>query len=91
MMLLKCFLLTRGLGNKYKDYKTSMLAKPPCPTYNQFVLRLKVHDQHTTMCMQHRKLSLLSEEDDIEERKVLYVTRKGLYDGKKNIDQLIVL
>ncbi|KAH9747507.1 hypothetical protein KPL70_004741 [Citrus sinensis] len=41
----KVFQLARGLGPEYRDFKVAMLAKPPYPTYNQFVLALQGHEQ----------------------------------------------
>lgn len=39
------FQLARGLGAKYKDFRTAMLAKAPYPTYNQFVVAPQAHEQ----------------------------------------------
>ncbi|XP_060672183.1 uncharacterized protein LOC132799321 [Ziziphus jujuba] len=41
----KCFHLSRGLGHTYQDFRLSMLSKPPYPTYMQFVLSLRSHEQ----------------------------------------------
>lgn len=43
--LTKVFHLARGLGSKYKDFSIAMLSKPPYPSYNHFVLALKMHEQ----------------------------------------------
>ena len=49
----KVFQLARGLGMEYKDFRVAMLAKPPYPSFNQFVLALQGHEQ-----------MLLNEKDD---------------------------
>ena len=41
----KVFQLARGLGPKYKDFRMAMLTKPPYPSYNQFIMSLKAHEQ----------------------------------------------
>nr|XP_048337143.1 uncharacterized protein LOC125424291 isoform X2 [Ziziphus jujuba var. spinosa] len=41
----KCFHLSRGLGQKYQDFRLAMLSKQPYPTFTQFVLALRSHEQ----------------------------------------------
>ncbi|KAL9463183.1 hypothetical protein AB3S75_001062 [Citrus x aurantiifolia] len=41
----KVFQLARGLRMEYKDFRVAMLAKPPYPSFNQFVLALQGHEQ----------------------------------------------
>lgn len=43
--LSKCSLQLEDWGNKYKEFRTAMLSKTPYPTFNQFVLSLKAHEQ----------------------------------------------
>lgn len=38
---IKVINFARGLGNKYKTFRTVMLGKPPYPTFNQFVTALR--------------------------------------------------
>ena len=40
--------MARGLGAEYQDFRIAMLAKPPYPSFNQFVAALQGHEQ---MCM----------------------------------------
>lgn len=40
----KVFYLSSGLGSQYESFVTSMLSKPPYPTYSQFVIALRSHE-----------------------------------------------
>lgn len=53
--LTKIMHLARGLGSKYREFKTTMLSKPPHPTYNQFVLALKSHEQQVILEAEEEK------------------------------------
>ena len=41
----KVFQFAHGLGQKYMDFWTAMLTKPPYPSFSQFVLALQGHEQ----------------------------------------------
>ena len=41
----KVFQLARGLGQKYQDFRTAMLSKPPYPSFQQFISALQAHEQ----------------------------------------------
>ena len=45
----KVFQLARGLGPKYKDFRMVILSKGPYPSYIQFILSLKSHEQSLQM------------------------------------------
>lgn len=51
----KVFTLARGLGTNYKDFKTTMLSKAPYPTFNQFILALKAHEQMNQIEVEEEK------------------------------------
>ena len=42
----KVIYMSRGLGKKYSTLVTSMLAKPPFPTYTQFVIAVQNYEIH---------------------------------------------
>jgi hypothetical protein len=41
----KVFQISKGLGNKYKEFKIAVLSKPPYPTFNQFIMSLQNFEQ----------------------------------------------
>ena len=42
----KVICMSYGLGKKYSTFVTSILAKPPFPTYEQFVIVVQNHEIH---------------------------------------------
>lgn len=54
----KVFQIARALGPKYADFKTAMLAKPPLPTFKQFILALQNHEQ-TVVVHKEEEISIL--------------------------------
>ena len=41
----KVFQVSKGLGNKYKEFRIAVLSKPPYPSFNQFVMSLQNFEQ----------------------------------------------
>lgn len=41
----KVFQISKGLGNKYKEFRIAVLSKPPYPSFNQFIMSLQNFDQ----------------------------------------------
>lgn len=56
--LTKVFMLVRGLGDEYKHFKITMLAKAPYPTFNKFILALKVHEQMNNLEAEERSVAI---------------------------------
>ncbi|KAH0745682.1 hypothetical protein KY285_007339 [Solanum tuberosum] len=72
---IKVINFARGLGNKYKTFRTVMLGKPPYPTFNQFVTAL-------------RGFEMREEADDIQqthiESTVAFAAQKSQGRGRGN-------
>jgi len=41
----KVFQISKGLGNKYKEFRIAVLSKPPYPSFNQFIMSLQNFEQ----------------------------------------------
>lgn len=60
MDITKVFHLAHDLGMKYKEFRMTLLSKPPYLTYNQFLLALKACEQMMILKAKEEKQNLLN-------------------------------
>ena len=71
----KVFQFAHGLGGDYMHFRTTMLTKPPYPSFNQFVMALQGHEQTV--------LTQRNEEKHFLDQAQVFFTQRGRGRGRR--------